>query len=92
MNQLTIFRVDKQGVKHRMKWTDLYLDDTGALIAVLFIMKNTIIGPRFEHYFTSEDLKWYLPTPGIFTIFTRDRFKQLKRYLYFCDSNVPVVL
>ena len=24
------------------------------------------------------------------TIFTRARFKQLKRYLHFCDPNVPV--
>ena len=32
----------------------------------------------------------YLQIPGITTIFTRDRFKHLKRYFHFCDSNVPV--
>ena len=80
-----------QPEKHRMKWTDTYLDEIRAFLAALIIMNDMIIVLRFERYFTSKDSKWYLQIPGIPTIFTRDRFKQLKRYLHFCDPNVPVL-
>ena len=72
-----------------MEWTDTYPDEIRAFLTIL-IMNDMIIVPQFEHYFTSEDSKWYLQIPGIPTIFTRDRFKQLKRYLHLWDPNVHV--
>ena len=65
-------------------------DEIRAFLAVLIIM-NDIIVLLFERYFTSVDSKCYLQIPGIPTIFTRGRFRQLKRYLHFCDPNVPIL-
>ena len=48
-----------------MKWTDTYPDEIRAFLAVLIIMNDMIIVPRFERYFISEDSKWYLQIPGI---------------------------
>ena len=73
-----------------MKWTNTYPDEIRSFLAVLIIVNDMIIVLRFERSFRSEDSKWYSQIPGITTIFTRDRFKQLKMYLHFCDPNVPV--
>ena len=73
--------------KNQMKWTDMYPDKIQAFLAVLIVMNDMC---RFECHFGSEGSKWYLQIAGITTIFTRDRFKQLKRYSHFCDPNAPV--
>ena len=53
-----------------MKWTDMYLDEIRAFLAVLIIMNDMIKVLRFERYL---DLKIQNGTqiPGITTIFTR---------------------
>ena len=73
--------------KHRGKWTDTNPDEIRAALAVFIIMNDMIIVPRFDRYFTSDDSKWFLHIPGVPHIFTRDRFRQLKRYMHFCDPD-----
>ena len=73
--------------KNRGKWTDTNPDELRAFLAILIIMNDMITVPRLHRYYLTGDNKWFLQIPGIPQIMARDRFKQLKRYLHFCDPN-----
>ena len=72
--------------KHHGKWADTNLDEIRAALTV-FIIMNMIIVQRLDRYFTSDDSKWFLHVPGVPHIFTQDSFRQLNRYMHFCDPD-----
>ena len=59
-----------------------------AFIAMLIISNHIVVVPRDERFFLSASRTKIFHVPGVRNILSsRDRFFQLKKYIYFCDPE-----
>ena len=70
-------------------WT-VTLEEIKAYLGVILISNSLLMTSRNERYFLVEDSKWIFHT-NINKIFSRDRFREIQRFIHCCNSNIPPV-
>ena len=69
------------------KWT-VTLEEIKAYLGVILITNSLLMTPRNESYFLAEESKWIFHT-NINKIFLRDSFREIQRFIHFCNPNMP---
>ena len=69
------------------KWT-VTLEEIKAYLGVILISNSLLTTPTNERYFLAEESKWIFHT-NINKIFSRDRFREIQRFIHFCNPNIP---
>ena len=70
-------------------WKETNIDEIFAFLACFIIMNDFVCLPSLHSYFMTDQRRWFLHANSLGKIFSRDRFTQLKRYLWLCDPRIP---
>ena len=73
--------------EERPKWS-MTLAELKAYFAILIIANNLLMVPRNERFFIADDGKWLFHI-NTNKVFTRNRFREIQRFVHFVDPNVP---
>ncbi|XP_065057630.1 piggyBac transposable element-derived protein 4-like [Rhopilema esculentum] len=84
----TIMNAEKKlGATEGERWTTT-LDEVKAYLGVVLIANSLLTTPRNERYFIADENKWIFHT-NICKVFSKNRFREIQRFIHFCDPNIP---
>lgn len=63
------------------------ITDLKAYFALLLAMNIDVILPRYENYFSQDELKWLYLLCGFNCVLSKQRFHQLNRYIFFANPD-----
>ena len=74
-------------VNNKGEWQEVTIPEI-AFYGILIIMD--IIRLDWDHMYWDKGSKYHMLGTNISHVMSRDRFFQIRRYLYFCDLHAPV--
>ena len=88
IDDIVMFTNQNAVAKGARNWNPVSREEMKAFIAMLIISNHIVVVPRDERLFLSASRTKIFHVPGVRNILTsRDRFFELKKYIYFCDPE-----
>ena len=80
-------RLQSSPIKHRMLWVDVTSNDIKVFIAICLAM-GILKLPRIHDYWRQK--QWFFAISSFTKVMSRDRFRQIHRYLHFCNETAAI--